>query len=155
RVRVDGVIHRLEEVPEIDRRRKHQVEVVVDRVSVDAKSRSRIADSVEAAFDLGRGLLYVAHVDDARPEAGGKVDRFTLHYACPNCERSYEELTPNNFSFNSALGWCEACEGLGTEQGTNLAALVADGSRTLRNGAIAAWPDPRENPLFARMLEAI
>ena len=155
RVRIDGEMHRLEDVPEIDRRRKHDVEIVVDRVTVAAKSRSRIADSVETAFDLGRGELRVAHVDPDKEETHWKVDRFSLHFACQSCGRSFEELTPNNFSFNSSLGWCEACEGIGTEQGTNLAALIADPKQSLANGAIAAWPNPAENALFQAMLETM
>jgi len=155
RVRIDGETHRLEDVPEIDRRRKHNVEIVVDRVTVNEKSRSRIADSVETAFDLGRGELRVAHVDSAKTETDWKVDRYSLHYACQQCGRSFEELTPHNFSFNSPLGWCESCEGIGTEQGTNLAALIADPKKPLQEAALAAWPDPRSNALFAAMLETM
>ncbi len=155
RVRIDGVTYRLEEAPTIDRRRKHQVDVVVDRITVARRSRSRIADSVEAAFDLGRGMIHAAHQDDSRPEPDWRVDRFSLHFVCQECGRSFEELTPHNFSFNSPLGWCEACEGLGTEQGTNLSALIADPKRSLADGAIAAWPDIARNKMFARMLSAM
>src|SRR5580698_124317 len=154
RVRIDGKTYRLEDVPQIDRRRKHAVEIVVDRITVDPKARSRIAGSVETALDLGRGAIFVARVDDATPEEEWIVDRYSLHFACHNCGRSFEELTPNSFSFNSPLGWCPACEGLGMEQGTDLAALIADAKRTLKDGAIAAWPNPAKNTLFGRMLEA-
>ena len=154
RVRIDGKIYRLEDVPQIDRRRKHAVEIVVDRIAVDPKARSRIAGSVETALDLGRGAIFVVRVDDSTPEDEWIVDRYSLHFACHQCGRSFEELTPNSFSFNSPLGWCPACEGLGTEQGTDLAALIADAKRTLKDGAIAAWPNPAKNTLFARMLEA-
>ncbi|MCH7685154.1 MAG: excinuclease ABC subunit UvrA, partial [Planctomycetes bacterium] len=155
RVRVNGTTFRLEDVPEIDRRRKHQVELVVDRVSVSQKGRSRIADSVETAFDLGRGMIHVALCEKNQPEQDWQVDRFSLHFACQQCDRSFEELTPHSFSFNSSLGWCEACEGLGTEQGTNLSALIADTKRSLRDGAIAAWPVVKENNTFRFMLEAM
>jgi excinuclease ABC subunit A len=154
RVRIDGTTYRLEDVPQIDRRRKHAVEIVVDRIAVDPKARSRIAGSVETALDLGRGAIFVARADEALPEEEWIVDRYSLHFACHQCGRSFEELTPNSFSFNSPLGWCPACEGLGTEQGTNLTALIADSKRTLREGAIAAWPNPAKNALFAHMLEA-
>ena len=149
RVRIDGKIYRLEDVPQIDRRRKHAVEIVVDRIAVDPKARSRIADSVETALDLGRGAIYVARVDDSTPEEEWPVERFSLHRACHQCLRSFEELTPNSFSFNSPLGWCPACEGLGTQQGTNLAALIADAKRTLKDGAIAAWPTRARTRSFA------
>ena len=126
RVRVEGTTYRLEQMPEWDRRRKLQVEIVVDRLTVNRRSRSRIADSVESALELGHGTLLVALCDDDRPEPQWHVDRFSLHLACEKCGTSFEQLTPHSFSFNSSLGWCEACEGLGTQQGTNLAALIAD-----------------------------
>ncbi|MFO0917383.1 MAG: ATP-binding cassette domain-containing protein [Planctomycetaceae bacterium] len=155
RVRIDGTTYKLEEVPEIDRRRKHNVEIVVDRVTIQPQARSRLADSIELAFDLGQGTIRTAAVDDDRPEPKWKVQPFSLFRACEQCGRSFEELTPQNFSFNSPLGWCEQCEGLGVQQGTNLAALIADPTRTLAEGAVAAWPDPQTRPLFRQMLAAI
>ncbi len=155
RVRIDGTTHTLEDVPEIDRRRKHNVEIVVDRVTIAPNGRARLADSVELAFDLGQGTIRTAIVDEDRPETKWKVQPFSLFRACEQCGRSLEELSPQNFSFNSPLGWCESCEGLGVQQGTNLAALIADPTRTLGDGAVAAWPDPNTRPIFRQMLEAI
>jgi excinuclease ABC subunit A len=155
RVRINGVTHTLDDVPEIDRRRKHTVEIVLDRITIGSGTRSRVAGSVEAAFDLGQGLIRVATVDDNRPETEWRVTPYSLFRACVECGRSFEELAPQNFSFNSPLGWCEACEGIGTQQGTNLGALISDPTRTLRDGAVAAWPDPSTRPLFGRMLEAM
>ncbi|MSR57568.1 MAG: excinuclease ABC subunit UvrA [Planctomycetaceae bacterium] len=155
RVRVDGATHAIDQVPEFDRRRKHDVEIVVDRLTVSRSARGRIAESVEAALDLGRGWLHVARVDDQRTEPDWLVDRFSLHKACTGCGRSFDDLSPNNFSFNSSLGWCPACEGLGIQQGTNLAALIADPKRTLAGGAIAAWPDFAKNATFRTILEAL
>jgi excinuclease ABC subunit A len=155
RVRIDGTTYTLEEVPEIDRRRKHNVEIVVDRVTIQPNGRSRLADSVELAFDFGQGTIRTALVDDDRPEPKWKVQPYSLFRACEKCGRSFEELSPQNFSFNSPLGWCQACEGLGVQQGTNLAALISDPTRTLADGAVAVWPDPNTRPLFRQMLEAI
>jgi len=155
RVRIDGETYRLDEVPDVDRRRKHQVEIVVDRITISRSNRGRIAESVEAAIDLGRGLLLAARVSEETPETDWKVDRFSLHFACESCGRSFEELTPHNFSFNSSLGWCPACEGLGVQQGTNQTAVIADPKRSLLGGAIAAWPSVEKNPLFGKMLRAI
>lgn len=155
RVRVDGTTYRLEEVPEIDRRRKHVVEIVIDRVTIASGSRRRLADSVEAAFDQGKGVIRVAFVDDDKPENSWKVQPFSLFRACSQCGRSFETLAPHNFSFNSPLGWCESCEGMGTQQGTNLAALIGDPTRTLREGAISAWPDPRQSPAMFELLDAL
>ncbi|MGQ0636162.1 MAG: excinuclease ABC subunit UvrA [Planctomycetaceae bacterium] len=155
RVRVDGVTYSLDEVPEVDRRRKHAVEIVVDRVTIARGARGRIADSIERALDLGRGWLHVARVVEGRPEHDWPLDRYSLHKACGQCRRSFEDLSPNHFSFNSSLGWCPACEGLGTQEGTNLAALVADPKRSLADGAIAVWPDVSQNELFQCILTAL
>ena len=198
RVRVDGVTYSLDDVPELDRRRKHDVGVVVDRVTISKSARSRLADSVELALDLGRGWMHVVFVpeDDSQkgrgvrgegrealdsqsalsaerrspltpalspsggegvrlPETEWPVERFSLHKACMQCGESFDDLSPHNFSFNSSLGWCAACEGLGTQQGTNLSALIADPRKTLSEGAIATWPLPAENPLFAAILEGL
>jgi len=155
RVRVDGVTHKIDDVPEIDRKRRHNVEIVVDRVTISPPGRSRLAESVELAFEQGKGLIRVALIDEQRDEKKWKVLPFSLFRACEQCGRSFEELAPHNFSFNSPLGWCEMCEGIGTQQGTNLGALVSDQTRPLSQGAVSAWPDPARSPLFRRMLSAM
>ncbi len=155
RMRVDGKSYSVEEPPAIDHRRKHQVEVVVDRVIVRTSQRTRLADGVESALDLGRGVLHVAHVDDKKPEPDWRVVRFSQHMACDRCGRSYEPLNPHHFSFNSPLGWCPTCEGLGVQQGASPALLIRDPKRSLREGALAGWPDLKENAEFARLAEAI
>jgi excinuclease ABC subunit A len=155
RVRVDGQSVSLDEPITLSARRKHKVEVVVDRVTVRRNARSRLADSIEAALDLGRGVVHVALVDDGVPEPKWHVDRFSQHRSCDGCGRSFEELSPNHFSFNGPLGWCPACEGLGVQPGADPAALIPDGRRSLRAGAVVAWPAFAENPLFAAMIEAM
>ncbi len=137
RMRVDGKSYNVEEPPAIDHRRKHLVEVVVDRVIVRANQRTRIADAVEASLDLGRGVLHVAFVDDRKPEPDWRVDRFSQHFACDNCGRSFEPLNPHHFSFNSPLGWCPACEGLGVQQGAPLPC-----SSATPGGRCATAPSP-------------
>ena len=155
RVRIDGTTHRLEDVPEIDRKRKHNVEVVVDRITVKRQQRSRIADSVETAIGLGRGVLRTALVDDKRDEPDWDVDSYSLFRACEECGRSFEELIPNNFSFNSPQGWCIECEGLGVQQGTDLKVLLSDPQRSLEDAAVAVWPDPKTSSVFRAMLQAM
>jgi excinuclease ABC subunit A len=155
RLRVDGRSYNIEEPPAIDHRRKHQIEVIVDRIAVRRSQRSRLADTVEAALDLGRGVLHVAHVDANRPEPEWKVERFSQHYACDRCGRSFEPLNPHHFSFNSPLGWCPTCEGLGFQRGANPAVLIRDPRRSLRDGAIAAWPSLTEDTPFVRFAQAL
>ena len=153
RVRVDGQTYSVDSPPEIDRRGKHDVEVVVDRLAVRPQLRSRIAESVENALALGRGVIRVATADDGRPETDWAIETHSQHFVCDRCGRSFEPLSPHNFSFNSSLGWCTACEGLGTQVGTNPAALLRDSKMTLAQGAVALWPTG-ENQLFAAMLDA-
>ncbi len=155
RMRVDGRSYNVEEPPSIDHRRKHLVEVIVDRVVVRSNQRTRIADAVEACLDLGRGVMHVAHVEDGKPEPDWRVERYSQHFACDRCGRSFEPLNPHHFSFNSPLGWCPSCEGLGVQQGASPALLIRDARRSLRDGALAAWPDLKENPTFLRFAEAL
>jgi excinuclease ABC subunit A len=155
RMRVDGRSYNIEEPPSIDHRRKHLIEVVVDRVVVRGNQRTRIADAVETGLDLGRGVMHVAHVEDGKPETDWRVERYSQHFACDRCGRSFEPLNPQHFSFNSPLGWCPACEGLGVQQGASPALLIRDPRRSLRDGALAAWPDLNENPSFLRFAEAL
>ena len=155
RVRVDGTTHNLESPPPLDRRGEHALEVVVDRVTLDPRTRGRLTDSVEQALDLGRGVIRVAVADQGKPEPEWTVKRFSLHAACETCDRSFEPLGPQNFSFNSPLGWCDACEGLGNERGTDQSVLIADPTRSLNDGAVTAWPDPAESPQFRAILDGL
>jgi excinuclease ABC subunit A len=141
RVRIDGETHSLEKAPSIDRRRKHAVEVVIDRIVVKADARSRIAGSIENALALGKGVVHVAHPVEELPEPRWPVRVHSQHLACEKCGRSFDTLSPHNFSFNSSLGWCPACEGLGTQIGANPAALLRDASLTLSRGALLVWPN--------------
>ena len=141
RVRVDNQTYLLDEAPKIDRRRRHEVEVVVDRITIRSDARSRIAESVENALSIGKGVLKVVYVNDETPEPRWEVKVHSQHFACDRCGRSFEPLTPHHFSFNSSLGWCESCEGLGTQTGANPAALLKDPKLTLAEGAIDVWPN--------------
>ncbi|MEX1224255.1 MAG: excinuclease ABC subunit UvrA, partial [Pirellulales bacterium] len=154
RIRVDGETFSVDEAPTIDRRRKHRVEIVIDRIVVKQESRGRIADSIENALALGQGVMTVAVVDENRPETDWPVEVHSQHFACDRCGRSFELLTPHSFSFNSRLGWCESCEGLGVETGANPAALIRDAKLTLAQGAVLLWPQVG-NGMFAAMLAAL
>ncbi|AGA30844.1 excinuclease ABC subunit UvrA [Singulisphaera acidiphila] len=155
RVRVDGRSVSLDTPPKLSHRRKHRIEVVIDRAVVRRSTRSRLADSVESALDLGKGVALVARVGEEANEQNWPVDRYSQHRSCDGCGRSFEELSPHHFSFNSSLGWCPVCEGLGIQHGANPAVLIPDGRRSLRQGAVAVWPDFGVNPLFGRMIAAL
>ena len=155
RIRIDGTSHGIEAPPAIDHRRKHKVEVVVDRIVVKSGQRGRLADTIETALELGRGVLHVAYVADGKPEPDWKVQRFSQHFACEQCGRSFEPLNPHHFSFNSPLGWCPTCEGLGVQKGASLSLVVRDGTRSLRQGALSAWPELTPDNPFTRFAEAL
>ena len=154
RVRVDGQTHELEKMPNVDRRRTHELEVIVDRVTLRKEARGRLADSIENALALGRGVLHVVTVLPDVPEKRWETKVHSQHLVCSDCGRSFEPLSPHHFSFNSTIGWCHACEGLGTEVGADPAALMRSTQMTLAEGAILAWPSI-EQPLFAAMLAAL
>jgi len=138
RLRVDGEIRASEEVEALDKRRKHTVDVVVDRVVVRADTLPRITDSVETALRVGRGTLV------ARTEQDG--DRvFSEHLACARCGRSFPEPTPQSFSFNSPQGMCVECNGLGSLVTIDPELVVPDAARTLAQGAIAPWGELGEH----------
>ncbi len=154
RVRVDGKVYNLDEAPSLDRRRRHRVEIVIDRLVVRPGNRSRIADSVEAALSFGRGVLSIAYPQDEVADTQWETVTHSQHLACHQCGRSFETLTPHSFSFNSPLGWCESCEGLGVQVGANPAALLRGGKLTLREGALLLWPD-LSKPISLLMLESL
>ena len=140
RMRVDGKSYAIDEPPAIDHRRKHAVEVVVDRNVVKPGTRTRVAEAVEQALDLGRGVMHVGHVEADKDETKWRVEKFSQHLACEHCNLSFEPLNPHHYSFNSPLGWCPTCEGLGFQRGANADLLVRDGRLTVRGGAVAGWP---------------
>ncbi|HVW27030.1 MAG TPA: excinuclease ABC subunit UvrA [Polyangiaceae bacterium] len=130
RVRIDGEIHRLDALPPLDKKRKHTVELVLDRLTAEPAARSRIAESVELGLREGAGELLV------EPEGKAPI-RFSSSRSC--CGASYPEKSPQSFSFNSPLGMCGACNGLGTRTEIDPALVVPDKTLSIRKGAIAPW----------------
>jgi len=141
RMRVDGKSYTIDQPPEIDHRRKHNVEIVVDRNVVRPGTRTRLAEAVEQSLDLGRGVMRIAYVEADVDEPKWKVETFSQHLACEHCNLSFEPLNPHHYSFNSPLGWCPTCEGLGFQRGANANLLLGDTRLSLRAGAVTAWPD--------------
>ena len=141
RVRIDGSTVSLDDAPALDPRKRQSVQVVVDRIVIQPSDRSRISDSVEQALSLGVGVLELAIADADREEPSWALIRHSQHLVCGSCGRSFNELTPHHFSFNTGVGWCPQCEGLGTQTGTNPAALVTSPTKTLLEGAALLWPN--------------
>jgi excinuclease ABC subunit A len=130
RARVDGDIVRLDEPPALDKKRKHSVEIVLDRLTIDAKNRGRLAEAVELGLREGGGVIRV-EIDGREPAT------FSASRAC--CGTSYPELSPQSFSFNSPLGMCGSCNGLGTRMEIAADLVVPNPKLTIREGAIAPW----------------
>ena len=133
RARIDGTLYDLEDTPELDKKKKHTIEIVVDRlIRRDTKEfRQRLAEDVEAAAAKGAGLVIVDCFD-----AGETL--YSMNYACPDCGISIEELTPRMFSFNSPFGACPACSGLGIRMVISREAIFPDERLSLREGALTA-----------------
>ncbi|WP_155964287.1 excinuclease ABC subunit UvrA [Streptococcus ruminantium] len=145
RVRVNGEVYDLSEVPELSKSRAHTIEVVVDRIVVKEGIRTRLFDSIEAALRLADGYVLIDTMD-------GKEMLFSEHYACPVCGFTVPELEPRLFSFNAPFGSCSDCDGLGTKLEVDLDLIVPDTSKTLREGALAPW-NPISSNYYPQMLE--
>ncbi len=153
RARVDGALLEIEDSTRLDARRHHRVEIVVDRIVVRAAARKRIADSVEHALALGKGVIAVVKWQD--DDRAGEAARYSQHFACDQCGESYDEITPHHFSFNARTGWCERCEGLGVQRGTSPDAILTDASRSILDGGVAGWEQAESRPMLAAMLRAL
>ncbi|MDO4243727.1 MAG: excinuclease ABC subunit UvrA [Actinomyces sp.] len=153
RVRVDGETHRLAEVPELSKKLKHDIEVVVDRLVVREGMRQRLTDSVETALGLADGLVIIDLVD-RDPDDPDREHRYSEKRACPNEHPlSLDEVEPRTFSFNAPYGACPACTGLGTRLEVDPELVVPDEELTLAEGAIAPWAG--HQAYFTRQLAAL
>ncbi len=135
RVRVDGKIYDVDEKIELAKYKKHNIEVVVDRLAIKPGIKNRLADSVETALRTGSGTVIIITMDT--PTWHEEI--FSEHFACSHCGISFEELTPRMFSFNSPYGACPACGGLGTKMEIDPGLIISDGTKSITEGAIAPW----------------
>lgn len=145
RVRVDGDIFDVTEVPELSKSKMHNIEVVIDRLVNKDGIRSRLFDSIEAALRLGDGYVVIDTMD-------GSELLFSEHYSCPVCGFTVPELEPRLFSFNAPFGSCPTCDGLGIKLEVDLDLVVPDPSKTLREGALTPW-NPISSNYYPTMLE--
>ena len=152
RARVDGETIQLTEPPKLKKQEKHTIEVVIDRLTAKAESKSRLTDSIETALKLGNGLVLLDFVDAKGPE---KEHTYSEHLACHDCNLSFEELEPRSFSFNSPFGACADCSGLGTKLEVDEDLIIPDDSISINEGAIAPWAGGQSSEYFLRLLEAL
>jgi len=133
RIKIDGDIHEIERVPNLNKKVKHDIEVVVDRIVLKPGLGNRLADSLEIALSLGDGIVFAENADT------GKRHTFSSKFACPTSGFTIEEIEPRLFSFNNPFGACSTCDGLGTQQYFNPELVVPNPHLSLENGAVAPW----------------
>lgn len=149
RVKVDGEVYDIADVPKLDKKLKHTIDVIVDRIIVRAGAESRLAGSLETAFAFGAGLAKIEH--------NGEEQLFSENYACPDCGVSIEELTPRMFSFNNPYGACPTCSGLGALMKIDPALIVPNEELSLRQGAInvTGWQSSNTASISGMYLAAL
>ncbi|MBV38440.1 MAG: excinuclease ABC subunit A [Rhodospirillaceae bacterium] len=148
RVKIDGELHELEQIPLLEKNKKHDISVVVDRVVLREDLQTRLADSLEIALDLADGLAEV------EPADGGEVTTFSARFACPVSGFTIAEIEPRLFSFNNPFGACPSCDGLGDQLYFDPALSVPDENLSLRDGAIAPW-SKTTSPYYTQTLDSL
>ncbi len=145
RVRVNGEVYDISDVPELEKNKKHDIAIVIDRIVLKEGIRSRLFDSLENALRLAEGYALVDVI-------GGEELLFSEHYACPYCGFTVGELEPRLFSFNAPFGACGDCDGLGMKLEVDIDLVVPDPTKTLRQGALVPW-NPISSQYYPQMLE--
>ncbi|MFO7777018.1 MAG: excinuclease ABC subunit UvrA [Nitriliruptoraceae bacterium] len=164
RVRVDGEVVSIDEVPRLEKNVKHTIEVVVDRLVQKEDLRRRLSDSIETALQLADGVAMIEVLPtreaiEAAQAAGQPAPQaeslvFSEHLACANCQLSYEQLAPRSFSFNSPYGACETCSGLGTQLMVDPELVVGDEERSVEEGVILPWSTGTQSSYYRQLLRA-
>jgi excinuclease ABC subunit A len=149
RARIDGLVCDLDDVPELDKRKKHSIEVVVDRFKIKDGIEQRLSESLETCIELSGGLALAASMDDEKTEPL----LFSSQFSCPHCGYSLSELEPRLFSFNNPAGACQSCDGLGVKQYFDPDLVVLDPSLTVAEGAIRGWD--RRSVYYFQMITSV
>jgi excinuclease ABC subunit A len=152
RARIDGEVVQLSDAPKLKKQEKHTIEVVIDRLTAKAESKTRLTDSIETALRLASGIVVLDFVD---AKGADKERTYSEHLACHDCELSFEELEPRSFSFNSPFGACAECSGIGTKKEVDEDLIIPDDSISINDGAIAPWSGGQSSDYFLRLLEAL
>lgn len=148
RARIDGFVHELDDVPDLEKNKKHTIEVIVDRLRVKDDARLRLSESIETSVELAEGLVTVGLMDSE-----GQDTVFSARFACPECGHSIRDLEPRLFSFNNPAGACPGCDGLGVKQFFDVDRVVQHPEATLAEGAIRGWD--RRSVYYFHMLKSL
>ncbi|ODT78498.1 MAG: excinuclease ABC subunit A, partial [Pelagibacterium sp. SCN 64-44] len=154
RVKIDGEYHEIEDAPALDKKYKHDIEVVVDRLVVSPDISGRLAESFETALKLAEGIALVEFADEKNEDGTPRQITFSEKFACPVSGFTIAEIEPRLFSFNNPFGACPVCDGLGTEQKIDPDQIVPDPTLSLRDGAILPW-SKTSAPYYQQTLQAV
>jgi len=141
KIKIDNILYDIDKSPNLDKKLKHDISVLVDRIVLNSKLGNRLAESVETAVNLANGLVFVEYEDETLPQKHRKVEKliYSTKFACPESGFTIEEIEPRLFSFNSPYGACEECEGIGMKLNVDPNLVVPDERKSLADGAIEPW----------------
>ena len=141
KIKIDSKIYDIDKVPELNKKLKHDISILVDRIVINSSLGNRLAESVETSINLSNGLLFVEFEDETLPKQYRKIEKliFSTKFACPESGFTIEEIEPRLFSFNSPYGACEECEGIGVKLNVDPKLVVPDEKKSISEGAIVPW----------------
>ncbi len=141
KIKIDNVLYDIEKSPNLDKKLKHDISILVDRIVLNSKLGNRLAESIETAVNLANGLVFVEYEDETLPQKYRKIEKliYSTKFACPESGFTIEEIEPRLFSFNSPYGACEECEGIGMKLNVDPNLVVPDERKSLADGAIEPW----------------
>ncbi len=141
KIKIDNVLYNIEKSPNLDKKLKHDISVLVDRIVLNSKLGNRLAESIETAVNLSNGLVFVEYEDETLPQKFRKIEKliYSTKFACPESGFTIEEIEPRLFSFNSPYGACEECEGIGIKLNVDPNLVIPDDRKSIADGAIEPW----------------
>ena len=141
KIKVDGTLYNIDDVPELNKKTKHEISILVDRIVLNSNLGNRLADSIETSLNLSGGLLFVEYENETLPKKFRKIEKiiFSTKFACPESGFTIEEIEPRLFSFNSPYGACEECDGIGVKLNVDPKLVIPNEKKTIADGAIEPW----------------
>ncbi|MDC0436665.1 excinuclease ABC subunit UvrA [Candidatus Pelagibacter sp.] len=141
KIKIDGTLYDIEKAPDLDKKIKHDISILVDRIVLNSKLGNRLAESIESAVNLSNGLVFVEYEDETLPQKFRKIEKliYSTKFACPESGFTIEEIEPRLFSFNSPYGACAECEGIGIKLNIDPNLVVPDDKKSIADGAIEPW----------------
>ena len=141
KIKIDNILYDIDKVPELNKKLKHDISILVDRIVLNSSLGNRLAESIETSVNIANGLLFVEYEDETLPKKFRKIEKliFSTKFACPESGFTIEEIEPRLFSFNSPFGACEECEGIGIKLNVDPKLVIPDEKKSISNGAIEPW----------------